>query len=514
MPRLTRATLPAAATLVLGLAACGGSESSASLTDPDSGALERVKSAVVRIEAEGSFADPGETAQSTRAGSGSGFVIDASGLAVTNNHVVSGAALLRAHVGEEDEPRNARVLGRSECSDLAVIQIEGGGDFTHLDWEAGRPEVGTEVFAAGFPLGDEEFSLTRGIVSKAETDGETPWASVDATLEHDATINPGSSGGPLLSESGTVIGVNYASRPDASQYFAISEAEAQKIVTSLAEGEDVTAVGINARAVLDSETGRSGVWVSSVTSGSAADDVGLKPGDIILRLESLPVGENGSLEDYCDIIRSRDASEQIAIQVLRPGADQVLEGRLNGEELTPSFSFAEQAAEDAVPAQGSSGASAYATFRRVSDQTGAITLEIPVEWRDINGRPADFGPSILASSNLVASDDLRAAGVAVVATKRAGRGQVETVLGAVDGEVRGKCGASTDSREYRRGRFEGRFRVYTDCGPNRDAAAVVVSATPASGDYLVVIGLQATSRRDLEALDGVLDTIGVRPSRF
>ena len=89
--------------------------------------LQDVKNAVIQIEAQGSFVDPQVGLQLNAAGFGSGFIIDESGIAVTNNHVVTGAALLRVYVGGESEPRNARVLGASECSDLAVIDLEGEG---------------------------------------------------------------------------------------------------------------------------------------------------------------------------------------------------------------------------------------------------------------------------------------------------------------------------------------------------------------------------------------------------
>ncbi|WP_343390223.1 serine protease [Candidatus Amarobacter glycogenicus] len=135
------------------------------------------------------------------AGRGSGFIIDPSGIAVTNNHVVTGAALLKVWVGGESQPRNARILGVSGGADLAVIDIEGDG-FPYLDWYTGSVDVGLDVYAAGFPLGDPEYTLTRGIVSKARTSGETSWASVDDVIEHDATINPGNSGGPLLTSDG------------------------------------------------------------------------------------------------------------------------------------------------------------------------------------------------------------------------------------------------------------------------------------------------------------------------
>src|SRR5262245_15357119 len=94
--------------------------------------LEAVKEATVQIVAQGTFVDP-EEGQFESAGAGSGFIIDPSGLAVTNNHVVVGAGLLQVFVPGEDGPRNAKVIGVSECSDLAVIDIE-RDDFTALEW--------------------------------------------------------------------------------------------------------------------------------------------------------------------------------------------------------------------------------------------------------------------------------------------------------------------------------------------------------------------------------------------
>jgi serine protease Do len=131
------------------------------------------------------------------AGRGSGFIIDPSGIAVTNNHVVTGAGLLRVWIDGESSPRNARVLGVSECWDLAVIDIEGDG-YPYMEFHQSEVNVGLEVYAAGFPLGDPEYTLTKGIVSKARAGGESFWASVDSVIEHDARIRGGNSGGPLV----------------------------------------------------------------------------------------------------------------------------------------------------------------------------------------------------------------------------------------------------------------------------------------------------------------------------
>ena len=273
--------------------------------------LRDVKLATIQIEAEGSFVDLELGQQLNRRGRGSGLIIDQSGIAVTNNHVVTGAAILRVWVGGVREPLNARILGVSECSDLAVIDIEGDG-FPVFEWFDGEIYSGLDVFAAGFPLGDPEFTLTRGIVSKGRTRGETNWASVDSVIEHDATINPGNSGGPLVTLDGRVIGVNYAGRSDTGQFFAISREEALEVISQLRAGLDVDSIGVNGTAVRNEEESISGIWVASVKSGSPASNVGLKGGDIITKLEGLVLAADGTLADYCDILRTHHPDDVLA----------------------------------------------------------------------------------------------------------------------------------------------------------------------------------------------------------
>ena len=136
--------------------------------------LEGVKGAVIQIEAKGTFVDPEVGQLDNAAGRGSGFFIDPSGIAVTNNHVVTGSAFLKVWVGgNREDVRNARVLGASECSDLAVIQVLGVEDVPFLDWYTDPIQPGLDVYAAGFPLGDPEYTLRKGIVSKARQT-ETP----------------------------------------------------------------------------------------------------------------------------------------------------------------------------------------------------------------------------------------------------------------------------------------------------------------------------------------------------
>ena len=290
------------------------------------------RGAVIQIEAQGTFVD-WEYGEYSGAGRGSGFIIDPSGIAVTNNHVVTGAAKLKVWIGgDTSQSYNARVLGVSECSDLAVIDIDGEG-FPYLEWYAGQVQVGLDVFTAGFPLGEPEYTLTKGIVSKENANGETEWASVDSVIMHDATINPGNSGGPLIDENGKVVAINYATYKAADQYFAIGKDAARPVIEQLRKGQDIDSVGINGTAVVSTDSTFSGIWISSVGSGSPADNAGLTGGDILTELEGFPLATDGTMLDYCDIIRSHSSQDTLNLEVLRYFTSEVLEGQLNGRAL-------------------------------------------------------------------------------------------------------------------------------------------------------------------------------------
>ncbi len=291
--------------------------------------LMDVKLATIQIRSKGNFVEPGALRGQTFAGSGSGFLIDSSGLAITNNHVVTGAALIEVFVAGEDRPRNARVVAVSECSDLALIDVEGDG-FRYLEWFAGAVPAGMTIYTAGFPLGDPEFTITSGVVSKERTSGETSWASVERVIEHDAAIRPGNSGGPLVNADGQVVAVNFAAI-EGGPYFAIGRDEALAIIDQLKAGQNVTSLGLNGQALKNDEI--SGIWAWSVASGSPLDNTGVRPGDFITRLEGLEMATDGTMADYCQIQRSRNANDVLGIQVFRPGTGELLEGQVNGRKL-------------------------------------------------------------------------------------------------------------------------------------------------------------------------------------
>lgn len=323
--------------------------------------LSDVQNAVVQIEAEGTFLDPQFGLQVNSAGRGSGFIIDPDGYAVTNNHVVTGAALVKVWVNGETTARNAKVVAYSECNDLALIKID-GSDFSYLDWYDGDITTGMEIYLAGYPLGEPEFSLTKGIISKTNTTGDTSWTAISGgVLGHDATGNPGNSGGPLVTNDGKVVGVHFASRADANQYFAISEETAKQVVPILRKGTNFESIGVNGSVVSNEDGTVFGVWVASVASGSPADKAGLKPGDIITQMEGLVVGTDGTMADYCSVIRTHDENATLSITVLRWSTGEILEGQLNGRELEVTGKFSGSTGGGSSSGGSSNGGSTSST---------------------------------------------------------------------------------------------------------------------------------------------------------
>ena len=472
--------------------------------------LEDMKSAVVQIVAEGSFVDPEFGLQLNIPGAGSGFIINEEGHAVTNNHVVTGAALLRVYLEGEDEPLNARVLGVSECSDLALIDIEGDG-YRYFDWYDGPISTGLEVFAAGFPLGDPEFTLTSGIVSKENAGGETDWASVDEVIEHDATINPGNSGGPLVTADGKVVGVNYAGNTEFRQHFAIARDEALAILEQLQAENDVTSIGVNGFTVSDGEN--SGVWVSSVESGSPADRAGVQGGDIITSMEGLVLGVDGTMSDYCDILRSHQPEDILGLEVLRYDTEEVLAGQLNGDALAVLFSFAQEIEEQVGADFGETGAAEYSEYVEIVDDTGELTMEVPQSWTEVDGSPlldddgSFLSASIQASSNLDGFWSTYATpGVVFYAMDTLGQGaDVEDLLN----ELSGSYECDYDGRyDYSDEVYIGVYDLHYNCG-EIGSVIIELAAVPDHQEYFTFLLIQAVSDADLDALDHVLATFFV-----
>ncbi len=300
--------------------------------------LSQAEKAVVRIVTTGAYEYPEGKVETGF--TGSGFIIDPSGLAVTNNHVVTGAALIEVYFYGDSKPYRARLLASSECSDLALIDIEGEG-FTYFDWFTDDIELGLQVYALGYPRGDPEFTRHQGFISKKQATAYTNWTDVSSVVEHDAIINPGSSGGPLVTAEGKVVGINYASNATDNRYLAITYKEALPVLEDLKAGKDVLAVGINGEAWLF-EDGSSGIWIYSVTSGSPADKAGMRAGDFLMEMEGITLAKEGTLSEYCGILRGKPEGAVLGVKVVRIRTGEVLEGQINGRQLEVIDNFSAQ----------------------------------------------------------------------------------------------------------------------------------------------------------------------------
>ena len=251
-----------------------------------------------------------ETAQG--GGSGSGFVVDASGLLLTNNHVVDGAVADGVTVVLSDGTSlPAEVVGRTVRYDLAVLRVDRTG-LVPLAFASTALSVGDPVVAVGAPLGLQS-TVTTGIVSALDrpvTAGDPSSASYINAVQTDTAINPGNSGGPLVDLNGDVVGINSAIAQAPGGLggqggsiglgFAIPAAQASRTAQEIIDTGRATypVVGV----VLENDYTGPGVQITRstgggdpVTPGGPADQAGLRPGDVILAFDGTPVRENAEL---------------------------------------------------------------------------------------------------------------------------------------------------------------------------------------------------------------------------
>ncbi len=236
-------------------------------------------------------------------GLGSGFLVSADGLVITNQHVVAGADSIVVTLRDgHDYP--ARLLGEDARTDIAVVKIEGGalpvapiGRSTDLltgDWVVA---IGNPY---GYVLGNSEPSVTAGVVSAVRRSvlpsGDQPGLYVDM-IQTDAAINPGNSGGPLVDASGEVVGVNSfilsQSGGNVGLGFAIPIERAMQVARDLRRYGRVRRgwTGVEVVESADAENWRRqrGIGIRSVASGGPGQEAGLQAGDVITRAGDRPV---------------------------------------------------------------------------------------------------------------------------------------------------------------------------------------------------------------------------------
>ncbi len=494
-PQLRRRTFGAialAATSTLALSSC--------VFNAGSGAVgfEDVQSATIQIQAEGTFIEP-LTLNPVESGSrGSGFFISSDGIAVTNNHVVTGAGTLKVWAGgDQSTTFGATVLGASECLDLAVIKVD-GASFPFMGFYEGEIKPALDVYSAGFPLGDPNFTLTKGIVSKADVPQEDPWASLDHVVEHDARIRGGNSGGPLVAANGRVVGVNYAGNDELDYNFAIHRDQVMPVLQDLIDGKAVQSLGVNAQALQPGDDGSpQGIWVSSVKAGGPADAVGIEPGDVMVTLAGVSLARSGTLEEYCEVIRTQGNDAAIDVTVYRPSDNSIYEGQFNGKalELTASGS-----SDDPQP---------VGSFVTVSDESGAISVSVPDTWSNVDGSSGTDGNGV-TFAGLLASPDIEGfnstwgvPGVQILASPDAVGDSIDTRL---EQFTSGLTDCTQDSAgDYNDGLYVGKFVYFTACGGSADL--VVLVAKDISSTHLLILTAQLVSDTDKSAvLDEILAT--------
>jgi S1-C subfamily serine protease len=282
-------------------------------------AVESVGPAVVRVSpitTDGSFA-----------GEGSGFFVSADGLIVTNSHVVGGFSRL-AVITAEGRALTARPIGDDPDTDIAVLKVEQPvkAPFARLG-DSKKLRRGQLVIAIGAPLGFEA-TVTTGVVSAL---GRSLRAEkgrlIEDLIQTDAALNPGNSGGPLVSSNGEVIGINTAVIMGAQGLcFAVASNTAAFVMDEIAKHGHVRRGTIGAvaqqtpipPAIAKSAvvTQPYAVWVASVDPGGPADKAGVAAGDLIVAADGKPIT---GLDDLLRVLGPQSIGRAVVFDIVRAG---------------------------------------------------------------------------------------------------------------------------------------------------------------------------------------------------
>ena len=282
-------------------------------------------------------------------GSGSGFVVDARGLILTNYHVVAQARAVSVRFSDGTE-REAQVLGTDRGNDLALLKVDLPADVPVAPLgDSDQTQVGETAIAIGSPFGLDQ-TVTQGIVSAVHRDWQPANGRVRRNLiQTDTAINPGNSGGPLLNAGGEVIGINTMIespvRGSVGVGFAIPINTAKALISQLEAGAHLEPVwlGIGGQELdetIAEDQGLSvtdGVLVTNVVPNSPADRAGLRGGeglneriprggDVITAVDGQPVGDLTALSDQ---LNGRKPGDTVTLAIIRDGQQQQVEVTLD-----------------------------------------------------------------------------------------------------------------------------------------------------------------------------------------
>jgi len=290
----------------------------------------------------------------SKVGSGSGFIISADGLVVTNKHVVSDDTATYAVILNDGTQLEAKVLAKDVLNDIALVQITGedsriGSLPTLVFADSTKNSVGDAVVAIGNALGEYSNTTTVGIISARDrqivaSGGGQGTESLINLIQTDAAINPGNSGGPLLNMNAEVVGMNTAIDTTASGIgFAIPSNDISSVVASYQKYGHIVRAYVGVRYVpvtpvlqkhfnLEADHG---VYVigdvesgPAVVAGSPAEKAGLKEGDVILSVDGIDLTESYNLQNA---VSEHEVGDEVSLQVSRAG--ETIEIKLTLEEV-------------------------------------------------------------------------------------------------------------------------------------------------------------------------------------
>ncbi len=297
---------------------------------------------------------PPQQGEKRQIGGGTGFVISADGLILTNRHVVSDAEAEYEAATSDGRVLPAKVVAVDAILDIAVLKVEAQDLPVAPLGESSKLEAGETVIAIGNALSEYSNSVTKGVISGINRrvvagDGTGASEVIEEALQTDAAINPGNSGGPLIDLRGTVIGVNTAvNRAGQSIGFAIPIDAAKVVIDSyrthgrivrpwlgvryvMLTPESAKANGIAAEQgalVVGGGTGEG----AAVLPGSPAEKAGIRPGDVLLDVDGLALGADRPL---ASVISRKRAGDVVAIRLLRETSEMTVQATLEELPLTP-----------------------------------------------------------------------------------------------------------------------------------------------------------------------------------
>jgi len=287
---------------------------------------------------------------------GSGVIVDAGGLIVTNNHVVNKADEIKVLLSDKREFK-AKLVGTDSKTDLALLRVEAEGLHT-IPWgDSDGLEVGEFVFAVGNPFGLNQ-TVTMGIVS-AIGRASMGIAEYEDFIQTDAAINPGNSGGALVNVRGELIGINTAifsqSGGNMGIGFAVPSAMARSVLEQLIKGGKVVRgwLGVSIQELspeLAQQFGiteTKGVLVSEVLEGSPAKGAGLERGDVILEYDRKPVESPSQLRNA---VARTTVGKKITIKYLRDKRVKTVDIAIDEQPKSIAKSGNDEPEESASPA--------------------------------------------------------------------------------------------------------------------------------------------------------------------